>query len=192
MFSRHVEPSSPGLKFFSALSVIVNLLRGRRTAPGSSAGAAPTASTASAAASPGGRHRGGARRAGSGRNVRIRPRGRRPRDCIKRRGGGGCHHTVELSVITTGIRSRFPAPVHRPLHLRHRRGADYSRRTGLRDSISTRVSASAPTLRRQRPARRPSFPSGAPHSASAHALHRRRRAFVRASPQRHQVLQVTL
>ena len=72
--------------------------------------------------------------------------------------------------------------------LRGSRSDHYGSGAGLRAPSSTRFSASAARLRGQRAAFRPSSSPGAPGSAPAHSVFGRRRASVRASSQRQQVL----
>ena len=189
--TRYVEPFPPGLPLVSTDTGIIDLLRIRGAAPGSVLGATPAASTASAAAAPSGRHRRGARRR-SGRHIRIRPRGRRPGGRVQRRTAGGRRDPVEQAVIAPGFCGCIPSSDHRAQDKWRRRGAHHSRRASLRDPFSARLSASASSVRGQCCACGPASASIAAHSASAHALQRRRRASVQATHQRRQVLLLTL
>ena len=188
---RYDKQTWSGLPFVATIPKIVHLLRVRRSAPGSTPGAPSAAPVASAAAAPGGGHRGG-RRAGSGRDGGILPQGRGARGCVERPHTRGRADPVESAAVTPRICSRISQTGNRPSHLRRSRGPHNGRRAGLRSPLPTRVSASASSVRRQRRARSPPPSASAPSPSSTHALKRRRRASVRASCQRHQVLIVTL
>ena len=186
---RHDEQVLPGFLICSSAPAAIYLIHDhdRRPASGSLHQSAAAASAAAAAfASPAGRGRPGGTR-GSRRHTRILDRGGQPGDCFQR------SHLPPI--LPPGFGCRFPATNHRSSHLRGYRSHHHRCGAGLRPAgaASVHFGALSPSaLQGQRPQGRPLSAPGAPGATPAYPLIFRRRAPLRASHQRHQVLLVTL
>ena len=189
---RHVKPGS-GLLLIATIPALKSLLRIRGAAFGSDARASPDSPGASAAAAPGGRCRRSAR-GGPRHHGRVFPGGRRPRSGVERRHPRRRADASQPASLAPGFCTRISSPRHRATDLRGRRSHHYCGRAGLRDPVSTRLSASASAsgLRGQRRPGGPPSSERALGPAPPHAIIHRRRASLRAAHQRHQVLLVTL
>ena len=175
---RHVKPGS-GISLIATIPALKSLLRIRGAASGSDPRASPDSPGAPAAAAPGGRDRRGTCRRPR-RDSRVLSGGGRPGSGVERRHPRRRADASQPASLAPGFCTRISSSRHRIADLRGRRGHHYCCRAGLRDPVSTRLSASASAsgLRGQR---RPggSPPSErAPRPASAHAILCRQRASV--------------
>ena len=140
------KPVWSGLPFVATITEIIHLLRIQRSASRSTARATPASAAASASASPASRRR----RGGPGRlepDIRVRYRGRRPKNRVKRDRRRRPRDAVESSVVSPGIRSRFSCACHRPPHQQRRRGNHHGGGASPRAPSSTRIPASTSPLR---------------------------------------------
>ena len=156
--------------------------------------AAGASAAAAAFASPAGRRR-PSRAGGLGQHGRVLRRGGRPGNRLQRSHLHRRVDAVQPPIVTPGFSSSFPASHHRPANQRRDRGDHHRRRAGLcaPGAASIHVGTiSSSSLYGQRPEGGPSPASSAPGTSPAHSIDLRRRTSLRASPQRHQVLLVTL